>query len=50
MNPEYLEEEKEGFRDPVQHREYRKGMIHRVNKAFRLVILPVHDLSEANAV
>lgn len=36
-NPAYLEEEKERFRDPVQHREYRKGMIHRVNKAFRLV-------------
>lgn len=38
-NPAYLEEEKERFRDPVQHREYRKGMIHRVNKAFRLVRL-----------
>ena len=41
MNPEYLEEEKERFRDPVQHREYRKGMINRVNKAFRLVIVLV---------
>jgi cation diffusion facilitator CzcD-associated flavoprotein CzcO len=36
-NPEYLETEKEKFRDPVQHREYRKGIIHRTNKAFRLV-------------
>lgn len=36
-NPEFLEEEKERFRDPVQHREYRKGIIHRTNKAFRLV-------------
>ncbi|KAF9888521.1 hypothetical protein FE257_008628 [Aspergillus nanangensis] len=35
-NPEFLEEEKERFRDPVQHREYRKGIIHRTNKAFRL--------------
>lgn len=36
-NPEFLEEEKERFRDPVQHREYRKGIIHRTNRAFRLV-------------
>lgn len=36
-NPQYLEEEKERFRDPAKHHEYRKGIIHRTNKAFRLV-------------
>lgn len=36
-NPAYYEHEKEKYRDPVQHREYRKGIIHRTNKAFRLV-------------
>lgn len=36
-NPEYLETEKERFHDPVQHREYRKGISYRTNKAFRLV-------------
>ena len=36
-NPAYFDSEKEKFRDPVQHREYRKGIIHRTNKAFRLV-------------
>ncbi|KXG46721.1 uncharacterized protein PGRI_034670 [Penicillium griseofulvum] len=35
-NPEFLDEEKEQFSDPVKHREYRKGIIHRTNKAFRL--------------
>ncbi|KAK5202989.1 hypothetical protein LTR96_011122 [Exophiala xenobiotica] len=37
-NPAYYEHEKEKFRDPAQHREYRKGIIHRTNKAFRLFI------------
>lgn len=36
-NPAYYESEKEKYHDPVQHREYRKGIIHRTNKAFRLV-------------
>jgi cation diffusion facilitator CzcD-associated flavoprotein CzcO len=36
-NPAYLEEEKERFRDPAKHMEYRKAIIHRTNKAFRLV-------------
>lgn len=36
-NPAYLDEEKERFRDPVKHREYRKGIIHRTNAAFKLV-------------
>lgn len=36
-NPEYFDEEKEKFSDPVEHRDYRKGIIHRTNKAFRLV-------------
>lgn len=38
-NPEYFDEEKEKFSDPVKHRDYRKGIIHRTNKAFRLVSL-----------
>ncbi|KAJ9646739.1 hypothetical protein H2204_000431 [Knufia peltigerae] len=37
-NPAYYESEKEKYHDPVQHREYRKGIIHRTNKAFRLFI------------
>jgi cation diffusion facilitator CzcD-associated flavoprotein CzcO len=36
-NPAYSEEEKERFRDPDAHKEYRKGIISRTNKAFRLV-------------
>lgn len=39
-NPAYYEEEKERYRDPEQHKEYRKGMIARTNKAFRLVSNP----------
>ncbi|KAL1955024.1 hypothetical protein VTO42DRAFT_315 [Malbranchea cinnamomea] len=39
-NPAYTEEEKERFRDPVAHREYRKGIIARTNRAFRLVTTP----------
>lgn len=38
-NPEYTEEEKQRFRDLDQHREYRKGIIQRTNKAFRIVSL-----------
>ncbi|GAM33513.1 hypothetical protein TCE0_011r00460 [Talaromyces pinophilus] len=37
-NPEYFDEEKAKFSDPVEHRDYRKGIIHRTNKAFRLFI------------
>ena len=36
-NPAYYESEKAKYQDPVQHREYRKSIIHRTNKAFRLV-------------
>lgn len=37
LNPAYTEEEKERYRDPEQHKAYRKGIIARTNKAFRLV-------------
>ena len=36
-NPEYLEEEKQRWQDPEEHRQYRKAMIARTNKAFRMV-------------
>lgn len=36
-NPAYLDEEKERFADPEEHRKYRKGIIDRTNRAFRLV-------------
>lgn len=36
-NPAYSEEEKQRFRNPDAHKEYRKGIISRTNKAFRLV-------------
>jgi cation diffusion facilitator CzcD-associated flavoprotein CzcO len=40
-NPEYTEEEKKKFReDPVFHNKYRKQLIHRINKAFRMVNIP----------
>ncbi|KAK5400860.1 hypothetical protein LTR06_011171 [Exophiala xenobiotica] len=42
-NPAYYEKEKEKYRDPAQHREYRKGIIHRTNKAFRLFIKGEHN-------
>jgi cation diffusion facilitator CzcD-associated flavoprotein CzcO len=38
-NPAYSEEEKQRFRDPEEHRKYRKGIIDRTNKSFRLVSL-----------
>lgn len=37
-NPAYSEEEREKFRDPVAHQEYRKNIIHRTNKGFRMFI------------
>lgn len=36
-NPAYLEEEREKFQDPEAHKDYRKAIISRTNKAFRLV-------------
>lgn len=36
-NPAYYSEEKERFQDPEEHRKYRKGIIDRTNRAFRLV-------------
>jgi hypothetical protein len=37
LNPAYLEEEKQRFSDPVEHQKYRKGIIDRTNRAFKLV-------------
>ncbi|KAF9889912.1 hypothetical protein FE257_006784 [Aspergillus nanangensis] len=37
-NPEYTEAQKQTFRDPEEHRQYRKGIIARTNKNFRLFI------------
>ncbi|OBT87269.1 hypothetical protein VE02_02964 [Pseudogymnoascus sp. 03VT05] len=37
-NPEFTEEEKERFRDPDYHHQYRKGIITRTNKSFALFI------------
>ncbi|CAI7583624.1 hypothetical protein PCG10_008630 [Penicillium crustosum] len=37
-NPAYLEEEREKFQDPEAHKDYRKAIISRTNKAFRLFI------------
>ena len=40
-NPAYSEEDKKRFReDPEELRKYRKGIIQRVNKAFRMVNFP----------
>lgn len=36
-NPAYTDEEKERFQDPEAHCQYRKGIIDRTNRAFRLV-------------
>jgi cation diffusion facilitator CzcD-associated flavoprotein CzcO len=37
-NPEYTEEDKRRFtEDPKYHNEYRKQLIHRINRAFRMV-------------
>ncbi|KAL6246287.1 hypothetical protein RBB50_006523 [Rhinocladiella similis] len=38
LNPAYTEEERTRYQDPEQHRQYRKGIISRTNKAFRLFI------------
>ncbi|KAI1623483.1 hypothetical protein EDD37DRAFT_425844 [Exophiala viscosa] len=38
VNPTYFEEEKQRFRNPEQHKDYRKSIISRTNKAFRLFI------------
>ncbi|KAJ5785362.1 uncharacterized protein N7503_010574 [Penicillium pulvis] len=37
-NPAYAEEEIQQFNDPESHKDYRKGIISRTNKAFRLFI------------
>lgn len=37
-NPQYTEEEKERFRDPEYHHQYRKGIITRTNKSFALFL------------
>lgn len=39
LNPTYLDEEKQRFQDPVEHQKYRKGIVARTNRAFRLVRL-----------
>lgn len=37
-NPPYTEEEKRNWREnPEELKKYRKGMIHRTNKAFKMV-------------
>jgi cation diffusion facilitator CzcD-associated flavoprotein CzcO len=33
-NPAYTEDEKENFRDPKRHQDYRKGIVSRTNKSF----------------
>ncbi|KAJ5116541.1 hypothetical protein N7456_000889 [Penicillium angulare] len=37
-NPSYADEEIQRFNDPEAHKEYRKGIISRTNKAFRLFL------------
>jgi cation diffusion facilitator CzcD-associated flavoprotein CzcO len=37
-NPAYTEAEKEKFRDPAQHQEYRKGIVSRTNKSFYIFV------------
>ncbi|KAK1142952.1 hypothetical protein N8T08_007193 [Aspergillus melleus] len=37
-NPTYTEQQKEVFRNPEEHQKYRKGIIARTNKNFRLFI------------
>ncbi|KAE8418416.1 hypothetical protein BDV36DRAFT_283037 [Aspergillus pseudocaelatus] len=38
VNPVYSEEDKKKFQDPEVHRQYRKGIINRTNKAFKLFL------------
>ncbi|KAL4951353.1 hypothetical protein BDW69DRAFT_201506 [Aspergillus filifer] len=38
VNPVYSEEDKKRFTDPEIHRQYRKGIIDRTNKAFKLFL------------
>ena len=39
-NPVYTEEEKKRWREhPEEHKNLRKGMLHRTNKAFRMVMI-----------
>ncbi|PLN78359.1 FAD/NAD(P)-binding domain-containing protein [Aspergillus taichungensis] len=38
-NPPYTEEQIKAFQDPETHRQYRKGILGRTNKTFRLVCL-----------
>lgn len=37
-NPAYTEAEKEKFRDPAQHQQYRKGIVSRTNKSFYIFL------------
>jgi cation diffusion facilitator CzcD-associated flavoprotein CzcO len=49
-NPEYTEEEKVKFRDPVEHWKYRKGIISRTNKSFGLFLKGENnEIAMANA-
>ncbi|KAB8219456.1 hypothetical protein BDV33DRAFT_204369 [Aspergillus novoparasiticus] len=38
VNPTYTEEEKTRFQDPEYHHQYRKGIIDRTNKAYKLFL------------
>ncbi|KAI9372345.1 hypothetical protein BJX61DRAFT_552971 [Aspergillus egyptiacus] len=38
VNPAYSEDDKKKFQDPEYHRQYRKGIIDRTNKAFKLFL------------
>jgi cation diffusion facilitator CzcD-associated flavoprotein CzcO len=50
-NPEYTEEEKQKFRDPVEHWKYRKGIIARTNKSFGLFLKGENnEIAKANAI
>lgn len=49
-NPAYTEEEKENFCDLDKHHEYRKGIIQRTNKAFRIVSLFSRTRRSANDI
>ncbi|EAU37569.1 conserved hypothetical protein [Aspergillus terreus NIH2624] len=46
-NPAYTEEQKARFRDPEEHRQYRKGIINRTNRNFRLARAPRCENNEA---
>ena len=44
-NPEYLEEEILRWQDPEEHQKYRKGIIDRTNKAFKLVSYTIEEFT-----